>query len=121
MEPTYCPGDILKETRQAISTALGEDLEILTAERTVMGLFFSGVKLNSGEGGLCFTPIKSIPAGGQYTGRYQSNRCRPGAQCDCRGGFRVSLFWKRGGKGGDIASPGSQSGIRGTKIPREGP
>ncbi len=61
MEPTYFPGDILKETRQAISTVLGEDLGTLTVERTVMGLFFSGVKLNSGEGGLCFTPIKSIP------------------------------------------------------------
>lgn len=61
MELTYSPGDILKETRDAISTVLENSLETLTVERTVVGLFFTGVKLNNGEGGLCFTPIKSIP------------------------------------------------------------
>ncbi|OPY91046.1 MAG: hypothetical protein A4E72_00324 [Syntrophus sp. PtaU1.Bin208] len=61
METTYHPGDILKETRQAISGILGKSLETLTVEKTVMGLFFTGVKLDNGEGGLCFTPIKSIP------------------------------------------------------------
>ncbi|MEG2174323.1 MAG: DUF4213 domain-containing protein, partial [Oscillospiraceae bacterium] len=30
-------------------------------ERAVLGLFFTGVKLNDGHGGLCFTPIKEIP------------------------------------------------------------
>ncbi|HEY3275846.1 MAG TPA: DUF364 domain-containing protein [Syntrophorhabdaceae bacterium] len=61
MELTFRPGDILKETREAISTALGNTVETLTVERTVIGLFFTGVKLNTGEGGLCFTPIKTIP------------------------------------------------------------
>jgi len=61
MELTFHPGDILKETRALISTSLGTILETLTVERTVIGLFFTGVKLNNGEGGLCFTPIKTIP------------------------------------------------------------
>jgi len=61
MEPTFLPGDILRETRAAILSGLGNSLETLTVERTVIGLFFTGVKLNNGEGGLCFTPIKTIP------------------------------------------------------------
>lgn len=61
MEPTYRPGDILKETRAAILAGFGNSLETLTVERTVIGLFFTGVKLNNGQGGLCFTPIKNIP------------------------------------------------------------
>ncbi len=61
MELTFRPGDILKETSAAIATSLGSDLDMLTVERTVIGLFFTGVKLNTGEGGLCFTPIKTIP------------------------------------------------------------
>lgn len=61
MELTFHPGDILKETRAAISAGLGNNMETLTVERTVIGLFFTGVKLSNGEGGLCFTPIKTIP------------------------------------------------------------
>lgn len=61
MEPMYHPGDILKETWKAIRNNLGKDLEAITVEKIVIGLFFTGVKLNTGEGGLCFTPIKSIP------------------------------------------------------------
>lgn len=61
MELTFLPGDILKETRAALSAGLEGSLETLTVERTVIGLFFTGVKLNSGQGGLCFTPIKNIP------------------------------------------------------------
>ena len=30
-------------------------------ERAAFGLFFSGVKLSTGHGGLCFTPVKEIP------------------------------------------------------------
>jgi len=60
-DPDFHPGDILRETGQAISACLGSDLRALTVERTVIGLFFTGVKLTGGEGGLCFTPIKEIP------------------------------------------------------------
>ena len=37
------------------------DLDTITVERAVFGLFFSGVKLSTGHGGLCFTPVKEIP------------------------------------------------------------
>lgn len=50
-------GDVIAELREA----LGERIDSLEIERTVLGLFFTGVKLSDGEGGLCFTPIKSIP------------------------------------------------------------
>lgn len=60
-EITYNPGDILLETVQEIRKTLGSTLETLAVERTVIGLFFTGVKLSNGAGGLCFTPVKSIP------------------------------------------------------------
>lgn len=52
---------IIKETIKQVRAILGPDLEELTVERAVLGLFFSGVKLSDGQGGLCFTPIKEIP------------------------------------------------------------
>jgi uncharacterized protein (DUF4213/DUF364 family) len=36
-------------------------MDSLRVERAVIGLFFSGVKLSNGEGGICFTPVKEIP------------------------------------------------------------
>lgn len=52
---------ILAESIDRVSEILGERMEQLTVERAVIGLFFSGVKLSDGHGGLCFTPIKEIP------------------------------------------------------------
>ncbi|NLT35690.1 MAG: DUF364 domain-containing protein [Gaiellales bacterium] len=52
---------IVRETIDHVKAVLGEDLEGLTVERAALGLFFSGVKLSDGHGGLCFTPIKEIP------------------------------------------------------------
>jgi uncharacterized protein len=52
---------ILRETLTAIREVLGPDLEGLTVERTVVGLFFTGVKLSNGVAGACATPIKTIP------------------------------------------------------------
>ena len=52
---------ILTETIEKVNRILGHDMEKLTVERAVFGLFFSGVKLSDGNGGLCFTPIKEIP------------------------------------------------------------
>ena len=52
---------LLKETEAQIREILGEELEEITVERVVFGLFFSGVKLSNGQGGLCFTPIKELP------------------------------------------------------------
>lgn len=52
---------ILEESIDRISDLLGDELDKITIDRAVFGLFFSGVKLSSGQGGLCFTPIKDIP------------------------------------------------------------
>jgi len=52
---------ILRETLVAIREILGPDLDGLTIERAVIGLFFTGVKLSNGIAGACATPIKTIP------------------------------------------------------------
>jgi len=52
---------LLNETAIAIERALGADLHKITVDRAVFGLFFSGVKLSNGQGGICFTPVKEIP------------------------------------------------------------
>src|SRR5260370_10996647 len=57
------PGEttILRENLAAISEILGPELDRLTVERAVIGLFFTGVKLSNGIAGACATPIKTIP------------------------------------------------------------
>jgi uncharacterized protein (DUF4213/DUF364 family) len=55
------PGSILKETAGRLQAVIGPDFERLTLERTVFGLFFTGVKLSNGQGGISFTPVKAIP------------------------------------------------------------
>ncbi len=52
---------ILTETLQQLWATFGHDLEAMTIERAVFGLFFTGVKLSNGFGGVCYTPIKSMP------------------------------------------------------------
>jgi len=52
---------ILPETLAAIREVLGPELDGITVERAVIGLFFTGVKLNNGIAGACATPIKTIP------------------------------------------------------------
>jgi uncharacterized protein (DUF4213/DUF364 family) len=52
---------ILDEAAQLAKQKLGDDFHVLTIERSVVGLFFTGVKLSNGAGGVCFTPIKEIP------------------------------------------------------------
>ena len=52
---------ILRETLIAIPEILGSELDDLTVERAVVGLFFTGVKLSNGIAGACATPIKTIP------------------------------------------------------------
>lgn len=57
----YAPGSVLRETQAHIEAALGGEINKITLERLVIGLFFTGVKLSNGAGGICFTPIKTIP------------------------------------------------------------
>lgn len=52
---------ILLETAQLVRQKLGNDFEKLAVKQVVIGLFFSGVKLSNGAGGLSYTPIKDIP------------------------------------------------------------
>ena len=51
----------LRETQERIREILGAELENISVERAVFGLFFSGVKLSDGQGGICFTPVKELP------------------------------------------------------------
>jgi len=55
------PGSILDETITQIRKTLCSDFEKISIERVVIGIFFTGVKLSDGSGGICFTPIKEIP------------------------------------------------------------
>ncbi len=52
---------LLGEMHQEVKQLLGEELNTLNIRRVVVGLFFSGVILDNGVGGMCATPIKSIP------------------------------------------------------------
>ncbi len=49
---------ILRETLRALREISDKQVRV---ERVVVGLFFTGVKLSDGHGGVCYTPIKSIP------------------------------------------------------------
>jgi uncharacterized protein (DUF4213/DUF364 family) len=57
----YSEGAILRETSGLIRKELGDTIDNLTADRVTIGIFFTGVKLSNGFGGICFTPIKEIP------------------------------------------------------------
>jgi len=52
---------ILQSTAQLVKQKLGAEFEKLTIDRLVVGLFFSGVKLSNGAGGVSYTPVKDIP------------------------------------------------------------
>lgn len=58
---SYSANEILAETVEHCKRILGTELGSITIERAVLGLFFSGVKLSTGHGGLCYTPVKDIP------------------------------------------------------------
>lgn len=52
---------ILERTIAGIQRTLGAELDRIFVERAVIGLFFTGVKLNTGIAGACATPLRSIP------------------------------------------------------------
>lgn len=49
------------ETAAHLYAILGPEKDTITVQRAVIGLFFSGIKLSNGDGGICFTPVKEIP------------------------------------------------------------
>jgi len=52
---------ILSEAAEIAKARLGKEVERLTIDRLVIGLFFTGVKLDNGFAGMSFTPSKDIP------------------------------------------------------------
>jgi uncharacterized protein len=52
---------ILSDTIAAIRAILGPELDTIRVERAVVGLFFTGVKLDNGLCGASATPLKTIP------------------------------------------------------------
>ena len=54
-------GQILNETLNEIYAVLGGEIENLSVQRVVVGLFFTGVKLSNGVCGVSYTPLKAIP------------------------------------------------------------
>lgn len=60
-EDKNASGYLLNETYRLIRAALGAAVDTITLERVTVGLFFTGVKLNNGSGGICSTPVKMIP------------------------------------------------------------
>lgn len=52
---------ILAETIAGLRQIFGHDLNSITVEHAVVGLFFTGVKLNTGATGTCATPLRPIP------------------------------------------------------------
>lgn len=62
MIPTQHVSDtLLMETVAHLRSMLEPEMDQLTVERAIIGIFFSGIKLSNGEGGICFTPVKEIP------------------------------------------------------------
>ena len=53
---------ILDEVRSQVMAYLGREGQEAALQRVVVGIFFTGVKLTTGTGGLCFTPVKEMPA-----------------------------------------------------------
>lgn len=52
---------ILEEVLTQIRKSLGSSINDLTIARVVIGVFFTGVKLSNGQGGICATPVKVMP------------------------------------------------------------
>ena len=55
------PDGILAETIAGVTDILGHDLDGITVERAVVGLFYTGIKLSAGTAGTCATPREAIP------------------------------------------------------------
>lgn len=52
---------ILNETARLVKNKLALEYDTVTIRRLVIGVFFTGVKLSNGAGGVSYTPVKDIP------------------------------------------------------------
>ena len=59
--PRPGPARLLDGLRSAVVSRLGPAEREAAIERAVLGVFFTGVKLTNGAGGLCATPVKNVP------------------------------------------------------------
>lgn len=55
------PDQILIETISLLKQRLPESFSNVILENVGVGVFFTGVKLSNGYGGICFTPVDQIP------------------------------------------------------------
>ena len=51
---------ILQETLEVIAEILGAERDRISVARAVVGVFFTGVKLDNGITGACATPIETV-------------------------------------------------------------
>ncbi len=56
---------ILAEATAVLQAAYGRTLETLTVERLVVGVFFVGIKLSNGSGGVAYTPPEAVKNAGR--------------------------------------------------------
>ena len=56
---------ILAEAAAVLQDAYGQSLEALTIERLVVGVFFVGIKLSNGRGGVAYTPPEAVQNAGR--------------------------------------------------------
>jgi len=62
MNPTTEKQDaILSDTIDILKTRIPVPFSEIRLDSVVVGVFFTGVKLSSGYGGICFTPVDLIP------------------------------------------------------------
>lgn len=59
--PAAADESLLSALHQDVCSRLGGEIERLSLQRAVLGIFFTGVMLDNGSGGLCATPVKSVP------------------------------------------------------------
>ncbi len=52
---------ILNETARLVKDKLALEFDTITIERVMIGVFFTGVKLSNGAGGVSYTPVKDVP------------------------------------------------------------
>jgi uncharacterized protein (DUF4213/DUF364 family) len=76
---------ILNETIERVTDILGRELDTISVERAVIGLFFTGVKLDAGTAGACATPRDAVPGDvccpvSARAAGYQSLAGRPAAE-----------------------------------------
>jgi uncharacterized protein len=58
---------ILDETARLLKGLLGNETDLITIERIVIGVFYSGVKLSDGSGGVAYTPAADLHKGSRST------------------------------------------------------